>query len=317
MKLVFMGSPRFSVPVLEALHAAGHQISCVYSQPPRPSGRGQKLTPTPVESAARALGLPVRTPLSFKGEDERAAFAALGADAAIVVAYGLILPRAVLEAPRLGCLNLHASLLPRWRGAAPIQRAILAGDAETGVQVMGMETGLDTGPVYATARTPIGPEDTGTSVHDRLSALAATLIVDTLPAIADGTLAPVPQSDLGVGEAGITYAAKIDRAETRIDWTRPAADIDRTIRAFALTPGAWCMAPDGKRLKLLGSRLCAPGNAAAGAPPGTVLTACPAIACGDGDAVELLRLQREGRPALDSTDFQRSGQPLETGTVLS
>jgi methionyl-tRNA formyltransferase len=316
MRLVFMGSPPFSVPVLEALHRAGHDIVCVYSQPPRPSGRGQKLTPTAVESAARALGLMVRTPANLKSDEDRAAFAALGADAAVVVAYGLILPRPVLEAPRLGCLNLHASLLPRWRGAAPIQRAIEAGDAETGVQVMAMEAGLDTGPVYATARTLIGPEDTGTSVHDRLSALAADLIVATLPRIADGSLTPEPQSP-----DGVTYAAKIDSAGTRVDWSWPAARVDRHIRAFATSPGAWCLDPDGRRLKLLGSGLsgaglAAPPPVADGSRPGTVLDDGLSVLCGDGAAVGLLRLQREGRPALAAGDFQRSGQRLEPGQVL-
>lgn len=311
MRILFMGSPAFSVPVLEALLAAGHEVAAVWSQPPRPSGRGQKLTPTPVHAAAQARAIPVFTPKSLKSVEEQALFAGFEADVAVVVAYGLILPQAVLDAPRLGCLNIHASLLPRWRGAAPIQRAILAGDAITGVQVMQMEAGLDTGPVHATATTRIDAGDTGTSLHDRLSALGAGLIVETLPAIADGSLKPVPQS-----EDGLTYAAKIDRAETRIDWSRPAVEVDRQIRAFADTPGAWCLAPDGKRLKLLGSRL-APHGPDEGTVPGTVLSSVPRIACGDGNAIELLRLQREGRPALPGDAFQRGGQPLVPGQSLS
>lgn len=315
MRILFMGSPAFSVPVLEALLAAGHEVLAVWSQPPRPSGRGQKLTPTPVHAAAQARGISVFTPKSLKSAEEQAHFASFEADVAVVVAYGLILPQPVLDAPRLGCLNIHASLLPRWRGAAPIQRAILAGDAITGVQIMQMEAGLDTGPVYATARTPISPEDTGTSVHDRLSALGAALIAETLPRIADGTLEPEPQS----GE-GVTYAAKIDRAETRVDWSRPAGELDRHIRAFAVTPGAWCMGPDGRRLKLLGARL-APHTAPPDVTAGSVLSGGPSggltVACGDGHAVEILRLQREGAKAQSAPEYQRGGQPLLAGTLLA
>ena len=307
MRIVFMGSPAFSVPVLQALVVAGHELACVYAQPARPSGRGQKVLPTPVEAAARDLGLPVCTPATLKDPAAQEAFAALQVDAAVVVAYGLILPRAVLAAPRLGCFNLHASLLPRWRGAAPIQRAILAGDPETGVQVMGMEAGLDTGPVYATARTPIGPQDTGTTVHDRLSALGAALMVEALPAIAAGSLHPVPQA-----QEGVTYAAKIDRAETRIDWSAPAVRVDRQIRAFAASPGAWCLYPDGSRLRVLMSAVAPGGGPAA---PGTVLDRDLTVACGAGTAVRLLSVQREGRPVVDAGTFQR-GTPLAPGFEL-
>jgi methionyl-tRNA formyltransferase len=308
MRIVFMGSPAFAVPALEALLAAGHEVAAVYSQPPRPSGRGQKLTPTPVHALARARGLPVHTPASLRSADEQAAFAALDAELAVVVAYGLILPRAVLDAPRLGCINLHGSLLPRWRGAAPIQRAILAGDAETGVQVMGMEAGLDTGPVYLTARTPIGPDDTAGTLGARLSQLGAGLLVEALVGLAAGTLVPVAQS-----EAGVTYAAKIERGETRIDWTQDAAAIDRQIRAFAPSPGAWCLQPDGTRLKVL---LATPADAGqAQAKPGEVFDAAPLVACGRG-ALRLLTVQREGKSAGDAASLVRSGA-LPPGALLA
>jgi methionyl-tRNA formyltransferase len=237
MRLVFMGSPVFSVAVLAALKEAGHEIAGVWSQPPKPSGRGQKLTPTPVHAWAETHGLPVFTPQSLKGAEEQAQIAALKPEAIIVVAYGLLLPQAVLDIPKLGCLNLHASLLPRWRGAAPIHRAIQAGDSQTGVQVMAMEAGLDTGPVFATAVTPVLETDTTASVHDRLSALGARLIVESLPAIASGSLKPVPQ-----GVEGITYAHKISREEARINWTATASQVDCAIRAFhpPRRPGAPC-----------------------------------------------------------------------------
>ena len=312
MRLVFMGTPDFSVPILRALHAAGHEIAAVYCQPPRPAGRGKKPRPSPVQAAAEALALPVRHPASLKDPAEQAAFADLRAEAAVVVAYGLILPRAVLDAPALGCWNLHASLLPRWRGAAPIQRAIMAGDAETGVGVMRMEPGLDTGPVLAEARTPIGPADTAQDLHDRLSGLAAELIVASLPAIAAGE-APIPQP-----EAGVLYAAKIDKAEARIDWTRPAEALDRLVRGLSPFPGAWCEI-GGERVKILLARPeprpgPRPGDAPADAAPGETLDAALLVACGEG-ALRLLRLQRPGRGPMEAGELLR-GFPVAPGERL-
>lgn len=296
MRIVFMGTPEFSVPALDAL-AARHEIAAVYCQPPRPAGRGQRERPSPVQARAEALGLAVRHPRSLRDPAAQAEFAALGADLAVVVAYGLILPPAVLAAPRGGCVNIHASLLPRWRGAAPIHRAILAGDADTGVCIMRMEEGLDTGPVLLREAVAIGAEETTGELHDRLSALGARLIVAALerwPA-----LEPVPQP-----EAGVTYAAKIAKAEARIDWARPAAEVDRLIRGLSPFPGAWCLA-GGERLKLLRSRLA--GEEGAPAAPGQVLPAGPAglrIACGTG-AVEVTLAQREGRRPMPVEEIAR------------
>ena len=277
-----MGTPDFSVPALEALQAA-HDVVCVYTQPPRPAGRGKRDRPSPVQAKAEALGLPVRHPVSLKGEEEQAAFAALNADVAVVVAYGLILPQAILDAPAKGCLNIHASLLPRWRGAAPIHRAIMAGDAETGVAIMQMEAGVDTGPVLLSERTKIGAEETTADLHDRLSAMGARLVVEALGRL--GTLTPVPQP-----EDGVTYAQKIDKAEARIDWTKPAEDVDRKIRGLSPFPGAWCEIA-GERVKLLRSRRT-DGQGA----PGEVLGGFT-IACGAG-AVEITEAQREGKKAM-------------------
>ena len=288
MRVVFMGTPEFSVPALREI-AARHEVICVYSQPPRAAGRGQKPRLSAVHATAEELGIPVRTPLRLKDAEAQAEFAALGADVAVVVAYGLILPQAVLDAPRLGCLNIHASLLPRWRGAAPIHRAVMAGDAETGVAIMQMEAGLDTGPVLAEARTNIGAEETTADLHDRLAAMGAALIVDVLERL---PLPAVPQS-----VEGVTYAAKIDKAEARVDWTRPAAEVDRLIRGLSPFPGAWCRA-GGERLKLLRSRVVAGAGA-----PGEVLGGFT-IACGEG-AVEITELQREGRRAVPATDALR------------
>lgn len=289
MKLVFMGTPDFSVPVLDAL-AARHEIVAVYTQPPRPAGRGKELRPTPVHARADALGLPVRHPVSLKTPEAQAGFAALNADVAVVVAYGLILPQAVLDAPARGCLNIHASLLPRWRGAAPIHRAIMAGDAETGICIMQMEAGLDTGPVLLRQTTAIGAVETTAQLHDRLSQMGAALIVDALDRL--DTLTPDPQP-----EAGVTYAAKIDKAEARIDWSRPAIEIDRQIRGLSPFPGAWCMV-GGERVKLLASRL-ATGSGSAG----QVLHGLT-IACGTG-AVEITLAQREGKKPMDPAEFLR------------
>ncbi|WP_415394072.1 methionyl-tRNA formyltransferase [Paracoccus sp. SJTW-4] len=288
MRVVFMGTPEFSVPALRAI-AARHQVVCVYSQPPRAAGRGQKPRPSPVQAAAETLGIAVRTPLRLKDAEAQEEFAALGADVAVVVAYGLILPQPVLDAPRLGCLNIHASLLPRWRGAAPIHRAVMAGDAETGVAIMQMEAGLDTGPVLAEARTAIGAEETTADLHDRLAAMGAALIVDVLDRL---PLPALPQP-----AEGVTYAAKIDKAEARVDWTRPAAEVDRLIRGLSPFPGAWCLAA-GERLKLLRSRVVAGSGA-----PGEVLGGFT-VACGEG-AVDITEVQREGRRAVPAAEALR------------
>jgi methionyl-tRNA formyltransferase len=300
MRVVCMGTPDFSVPVLDALVGAGHQIACVYCQPPRPAGRGKKDRPSPVQARAEALGLSVRHPVSLKGAEAQAEFAALDADVAVVVAYGLILPQPVLDAPRLGCLNIHASLLPRWRGAAPIHRAIMAGDAQTGVCIMRMEAGLDTGPVLLRKETAIGPEETTGELHDRLSALGAGAIVEALDRL--DMLTPQVQP-----EAGVTYAQKIDKAEARIDWSRDAEEIDRTIRGLSPFPGAWTMA-GGRRVKLLRSGL-AEGTGA----PGEVL-AEGKIACGTG-AILLRQVQPEGKGPMSAEEWWR-GARLPVGSRL-
>jgi len=301
MRIVFMGTPDFSVPVLEALVQAGHEIVAVYCQPPRPAGRGKKDRPSPVQARAEALGLMVRHPASLKTPEVQADFAALNADVAVVVAYGLILPQVVLDAPKHGCLNIHASELPRWRGAAPIHRAIMAGDATTGVCIMQMEAGLDTGPVLLRSTTPIRAQETTGELHDRLSALGAALIVDALGRLDD--LPPAPQPGNGV-----TYATKIDKAEARIDWTRPAVEVDRLIRGLSPFPGAWTEI-SGQRVKLLGARLTN-GQGAPGMTLDDVLT----VACGTG-AVKLTRLQRAGKGAQDEATFLR-GWPVPQGTQL-
>ncbi|MBY0567709.1 MAG: methionyl-tRNA formyltransferase [Hyphomonadaceae bacterium] len=304
LRLAFMGSPAFALPTLAALIDAGHDIACVYSQPPRPAGRGKQERPTPVHAFAAERGIEVRTPKSLKKSEPQEAFAALKLDAAIVVAYGLILPKAIIDAPRLGAFNLHGSLLPRWRGAAPIQRAIMAGDALTGVQVMRMEEGLDTGPVLATARTRIDAADTTASLHDRLAALGAPLMVDALAALERGAAVETPQS-----EEGVTYAHKITPAEARIDWTKDARAIDCAIRGLSPSPGAW-FELEGVRIKALMSR-AEEGEGA----PGAVLDDQLLVACGSG-AVRLLTVQREGRGPLDAHAFLR-GQPVPQGTRLA
>ncbi len=302
MRVIFMGTPDFSVPALDALVQAGHDIAAVYCQPPRRAGRGKKDRPTPVHNRALDLGLEVRHPVSLKDAGAQANFAALQADIAVVVAYGLILPQAVLDAPRLGCLNIHASLLPRWRGAAPIHRAIMAGDTETGVCIMQMDAGLDTGPVLLRAALPIEPSDTTGTLHDRLSALGAQLITDTLARI--DTLTPEPQP-----ETGVSYAHKIDKAEARIDWTRPAGDVDRRIRGLSPFPGAWTEM-EGDRIKLLASEPAPQATVT----PGTTLDDGLTVACGAG-AVRLLRLQRAGKAAQDAATFLR-GHPVPAGTAV-
>jgi len=287
MKLAFMGTPDFSVPSLDALHAAGHEIVAVYSQPPRPAGRGKKDRPSPVQRRAEELGLPVRHPKTFRDTDAQGEFADLGVDVAVVVAYGLILPAPVLAAPRLGCLNIHASILPRWRGAAPIHRAVMSGDKETGISIMSMDLGLDTGPVLLTKKTPIGPAETTGDLHDRLADLGAALIVETLATL--DRLTPSPQP-----EDGVTYAVKVDKSEARIDWTRDADAVDRQIRALSPFPGAWCDI-DGERVKLLRS-VTVQGTAA----PGTHLGGFT-IACGKG-AVKILDAQRPGKRPMTAED---------------
>ncbi len=284
-----MGTPEFSVPVLEALHRE-HQVVAVYCQPPRPAGRGKADRPSPVQQRAEALGLPVRYPVSLRSDDAAQDFAALAADVAVVVAYGLILPQPVLDAPRHGCLNIHASLLPRWRGAAPIHRAIMAGDRETGVCIMRMEAGLDTGPVLLREALPIGPEETTAELHDRLSTLGARLILQALDRLP--TLVPEPQP-----AEGATYAAKIDKAEARVDFSRPAVEVDRLIRGLSPFPGAWVMV-GGERVKLLRSRLA---EGAGG--PGQVLHGFT-IACGSG-AVEITEAQREGKRPMPAAEVLR------------
>lgn len=301
MRIVFMGTPEFSVPVLDALVQAGHEIAAVYCQPPRPAGRGKKDRPTPVHARAEALGLLVRHPVSLKADEAQAEFSSLKADVAVVVAYGLILPQAILDAPEFGCLNIHASLLPRWRGAAPIHRAIMAGDDKTGVCIMQMEAGLDTGPVLLCEETAIGSEETTAQLHDRLSAMGASLIVEALARL--DSLEAVAQPD-----EGVTYARKIDKAEAAVDWSAPAEKVDRKIRGLSPFPGAW-IELDGGRVKLLGSRL-----AQGAGVPGEVLDDALTVACGAG-AVQLLRLQRAGKGAQDAVEFLR-GMPLPKGTRL-
>jgi methionyl-tRNA formyltransferase len=298
MKIIFMGTPEFSAPILQALVDAGHDIAAVYSQPPRPSGRGQKLRPSPVQALAETLNLDTRYPTSLKTPEALEEFASVNADIAVVVAYGLILPQAILDAPTHGCLNIHASLLPRWRGAAPIHRAIMAGDSETGVCIMQMEAGLDTGPVLLRQTTKIHAAETTQDLHDRLSEIGADAICLTLETL--HSLTPEPQS-----EDGVTYAQKIDKAEAKIDWTQSSEIIDRQIRGLSPFPGAWTT-QQGNRLKLLGSEL-----GAAFGTPGEVLDKLT-IACGTG-SVKITRAQRAGKAAQDAEAF---AQTLPPGTIL-
>ncbi len=283
MKVIFMGTPDFSVGALEAIIDAGHEVVAVYCQPPRPAGRGKKDRPSAVQKRAQALGLAVRHPRSLRNAEAQAEFAELDADIAVVVAYGLILPQEILDAPRLGCLNIHASLLPRWRGAAPIHRAIIAGDEQTGVCIMQMDAGLDTGPVLLRHAVDIGDKETTGGLHDRLSDLGAEMIVQALESY--GELAPVTQP-----EVGTTYAAKIDKSEARIDWTQDAITVDRLIRGLSPFPGAWCDVA-GERLKLLGAEL-----ATGSGKPGQVIDAFT-VACGQG-AVKITLAQRPGKRAM-------------------
>lgn len=307
MKLAFLGTSEFAVPALGALVDAGHDVIAVYTRVPKPAGRGQQERRTPVHELALRLGLPVRTPRSLKSEEEAQAFKALDLDAAVVVAYGHILPRRFLEAPVLGCINIHGSLLPRWRGAAPIHRAILAGDAETGVTTMRMDEGLDTGAMLLAERTPISAADTAQTVHDRLAELGARLIVSTLDGLLAKTLEAVPQS-----EAGVTYAHKLGKEEGALDWRRPAAELERKVRAFHPWPGTW-FEFQGERIKVL-----AAGLALASGAPGAVSVGrdgFPVVACGIG-GLKLLKLQRAGKSAQSADAFLR-GFALAAGTVLA
>jgi methionyl-tRNA formyltransferase len=296
-----LGTPDFAVPTLRALHAASHEVVAVYTQPPRPAGRGKKLQPSAVQRAAEELGIDVRTPKSLKSPEEQAAFAALDADVAVVAAYGLILPQPILDAPQHGCLNVHASILPRWRGAAPIHRAIMAGDPVTGVTIMQMEAGLDTGPMLATVRTPIEGKTTG-ELTGELAELGAQLMVGTLHELSNHRA--IPQDD-----AEATYAPKIDKAEARIDWSRPADEVVRHIHALSPFPGAWCELA-GERVKLLRAE-----TVEGAGQHGEVIDDRLAIACGSG-AIRPLRLQRAGKPAMDLADFLR-GYPVEVGTIVA
>jgi methionyl-tRNA formyltransferase len=305
LDLVFMGTPQFAATILAALIEAGHHIRAVYTQPPRPAGRGHRPLSSPVQQLAARRGLEVRCPANLRSEAAQAEFAATAADAAIVAAYGLILPPPLLAMPPLGCLNVLASLLPRWRGAAPIERAILVGDRETGITIMQMDEGLDTGPILMHEVVPIGPRTNAGELTQVLAALGARLMRQALEAAARGALAPRPQP-----EAGVTYAAKVRREEARLDWRKPALLLERQVRAFDPRPGAW-FDGRGERLRVLAAELVLER---APAPPGTVLDAHLTIACGSG-ALRPLRLQRAGRGALDAADFLR-GFALPPGTVL-
>ena len=312
LRIIFMGTPDFSVATLQALHAAGHEIVGAYSQPPRPGGRrGLDLQKSPVHQAAEDLGIKVRHPLNFRDQADRDAFIALNADVAVVVAYGLLLPEAILNGTRLGAYNGHASLLPRWRGAAPIQRAIMAGDAETGMMVMKMDKGLDTGPVALTRKVAIGPDMTAGELHDALSLVGAEAMVEAMAKLEAGTLQTVAQP-----EEGVLYAAKIDKSETRVDFSRSATEVHNHIRGLSPFPGAWTEIEfNGKpeRVKLLASRLAEKEGALAA--PGTILDDHLTIACGTG-AVSPVRLQKAGGKALNAEDFLR-GMPLPKGTVIA
>ena len=304
LRLAMMGTPDFAVPTLDSLVNDGHEIACVYAQPARPAGRGQKPRPSPMEAWARDHSIDVRTPVSLKDPAEQQAFRDLGLDAAIVAAYGLILPKPVLGAPRLGCLNVHASLLPRWRGAAPIQRAIIEGDAETGVTIMQMDAGLDTGPILMTEDLPILPTDTGRSLHDKLAEIGAWMILRALDGVASGSLKGTPQP-----ADGVTYARKIERDDAKIDWRQPAAMLERTIRAFNAWPGAF-FELGTERIKVWGAEV-----AGGTSQPGLVLDDRLTVATGDG-ALRLTRLQRAGGKAMDADAFLR-GYPIAKGTALS
>jgi len=308
LRLVFMGTPDFAVPTLVELVGQGHDVAACYTRAPRPAGRGLDLQPSPVECEARRFGIPVLTPKSLRTPEAEAAFRAHEADAAVVVAYGLILPKPILEAPTLGCFNLHASLLPRWRGAAPINRAIMAGDAETGVMVMRMEEGLDTGPIAMAERVSIGPDMTAGDLHDALARLGADLIVRAISALERGTLTLTPQS-----AEGVTYAAKIDKQETRIDWSQDWNRVHDHCRGLSPFPGAWFEIGDGAKAVRIKVLRTTSGDGSG--TPGTVLDDQLTIACGTG-AVRILEVQRAGRQPMKTADFLR-GTPLAPGTRLA
>jgi methionyl-tRNA formyltransferase len=303
MRIVYMGTPDFAVPALKALIDAGHRVICVYTQPPRPAGRGQREQISPVHEEAARRGIPVRTPVSLRSEGAQRDFAALKPDIAVVAAYGLILPKPVLAAPPYGCVNIHASLLPRWRGAAPIQRAILAGDAETGITIMQMDEGLDTGPMLLQARRTIDPTTTGQDLHDSLALLGAGTIVTALEKLGPGLLPATPQPE------GATYAPKLTREEGRLDWRKPATELERQVRAFTPWPGAW-FEHEGERCKVLAAAV-ADGKG----PPGTVLDDALTVACGTG-ALSIRRIQRAGKAAMDAASYLR-GNPVARGTILA
>ncbi|WP_095083449.1 methionyl-tRNA formyltransferase [Mesorhizobium sophorae] len=309
LRVIFMGTPEFSVPTLRAIAEAGHEVAAVYTQPPRAAGRrGLELTPSPVQREAERLGIETRTPVSLKGEAEQAAFRALRADVAVVVAYGLLLPKAVLEAPRLGCINGHASLLPRWRGAAPIQRAIMSGDSETGMMVMRMEEGLDTGPVAMVEKCAIEPDMTAGDLHDRLMSVGAALMVEALARLERNTLTFTAQA-----VEGVTYAKKIDKSETRLDWTRSASEVHNTIRGLSPFPGAWSEIAIGgrpERLKLLRSALSQGAGESGG-----ILDDRLTVACGAG-AISLVEVQRAGGRPAAASEFLR-GAKIEKGMKFS
>ncbi|MGX5713142.1 methionyl-tRNA formyltransferase [Sphingopyxis terrae subsp. ummariensis] len=306
MRIAFMGTPPFAVPTLAALHAAGHEIVAVYTQPPRPAQRGKKLQQSAVHLWAEAHGLSVRTPKSLRTEEAQAEFAALDLDVAVVAAYGLILPQPILESPREGCLNVHGSILPRWRGAAPVQRAILAGDTETGVTIMQMDAGLDTGGMRLIGRTPVAGKTAG-ELTDELAAMGAALMVEVLADLS--ACPPVPQPD-----DGATYAAKIDKSEARLDFLVSAPQTERQIRAFNPVPGAF-FELEGERYKILAADVVHPADTVAGAAPGVTLDDALTIACNPG-AIRATRVQRAGKPAMDAAELLR-GRPITAGTRLA
>ena len=306
MRIAFMGTPPFAVPTLAALHAAGHEIVAVYTQPPRPAQRGKKLQQSAVHLWAEAHGLPVRTPKSLRTEEAQGEFAALDLDVAVVAAYGLILPQAILESPREGCLNVHGSILPRWRGAAPVQRAILAGDTETGVTIMQMDAGLDTGGMRLIGRTPVAGKSAG-ELTDELAAMGAALMVEVLADLS--ACPPVAQP-----AEGVTYAAKIDKSEARLDFLVSAPQTERQIRAFNPVPGAF-FELEGERYKILAADVVHPADTVAGAAPGVTLDDALTIACNPG-AIRATRVQRAGKPAMDAAELLR-GRPITAGTRLA
>lgn len=305
MRIIFMGTPDFAVPSLNALVEAGHEIAAVYSQPPRPAGRGKALRPSPVQARAEALGLDVRTPVSLRSEEEQAEFAALNADVAVVAAYGLILPQGILDAPQHGCINVHGSILPRWRGAAPVQRAILSGDTETGVTIMQMEAGLDTGPMRAIARISIGHKTAG-DLTDEIASAGAALLMRVLADLPGHPPQPQPE--------GITYAAKIDKSEARLDFLTSATQVERQVRAFAPAPGAF-FELGGERFRVLAAEVLAPDAALGGVAPGSVIDDALAIACNPG-AIRVTRIQRAGKGVMEAEALLR-GFAIAAGTRLA